>query len=68
MKPIWYFVGLLLLIIGIIIFITGIYFLINPVEHKTVLSNLHPNVWWGGIMIISGGILLIKNWKVKVGQ
>ena len=66
MKPIWYFVGLLLLIIGLIIFATGIYFLINPGVNKTILSNLNPDVWWGGVMIIAGGILLIKNWKVKV--
>jgi divalent metal cation (Fe/Co/Zn/Cd) transporter len=66
MKPIWYFVGLLLLAFGILIFITGIYFLITPPSHPTVLGETHPSVWWGAIMIIAGGIFLIKNWKVKV--
>ena len=68
MKPIWYFVGLLLSVMGLIIFATGIYILINPGENKTVLSHLNPDVWWGAVMIIAGGILLIKNWKVKVVQ
>jgi hypothetical protein len=66
MKPIWYFVGLLLLVMGLLVFFTGIFFLISPPSHKTVLGETHPGVWWGAIMIIAGAIFLIKNWKVKV--
>ena len=66
MKPIWYFVGLLLVTFGIIIFLTGIYFLFNPSTHTTVLGEIHPSIWWGAIMIIAGVIFLIKNWNVKV--
>ena len=60
MKPIWYFVGLILLSMGVIIFLTGIYLLISPSQHETVLSNIHPNIWWGAIMMVFGGILFLK--------
>lgn len=65
MKPIWYFVGLILLVIGIIIFGNGIVLLINPPITKTVLSETHPSIWWGLIMAIFGGIIFFKN-KNKV--
>ena len=52
MKPIWFFVGLILLIMGGIIVLTGIYFMINPSADKKVLSSLHPDLWWGAIMVI----------------
>lgn len=61
MKPIWYFVGLILLSIGGIIFVNGIYLLINPPEIKTVLAETHPSVWWGIIMVVSGLLLYLNN-------
>lgn len=66
MKPIWFFVGLILLAIGLVIFLTGIYSLFNPAMDKKVLSNLHPDIWWGGIMVVVGLIYVIKNRKVKI--
>jgi len=63
MKPIWYFVGLILLVIGALIFFTGIYLVINPPETKTILSETHPNVWWGIIMVAFGAMLYLKNRK-----
>ena len=66
MKPIWYFVGLILFIMGAIIEINGIYFLLHPAADKKVLATLHPDVWWGGIMIIVGIIYILKNRKVKI--
>ncbi|MEG8947312.1 hypothetical protein [Rosettibacter firmus] len=60
MKPIWYFVGLILLIMGGIIFLTGIYYLINPSARVTVLSEIHPNIWWGAVMLIFGSIMYFK--------
>jgi len=66
MKPIWYFVGLILFIMGLVIEVNGIYFLINPSADKQVLASIHPDVWWGGIMIIVGVIFILKNRKVKV--
>lgn len=61
MKPIWYFVGLILMIIGGLVFIAGIYDLIIPAQRQTVLSELHLAIWWGIIMIVSGGLFLFKN-------
>ena len=50
--PVWFFVGLLLLIYGALIFISGIAELKNP--PPTVLANLHAPVWWGGLMMVLG--------------
>lgn len=65
MKPIWYFVGLILVVMGIIIEAAGIYYWFVPPEKVTVLSRLHPNLWWGLIMIGSGLTYYLKN-KNKV--
>ena len=66
MKPIWYFVGLILLIIGCIIFLTGIYQLINPPLEKTVLAETHPDIWWGIVIAVFGGIMFFKTRKETV--
>jgi hypothetical protein len=52
--PVWFFVGLLLLIYGVLIFISGLTEWSHPPE--TVLSNLHAAVWWGALLIVLGGI------------
>ncbi|NOX90558.1 MAG: hypothetical protein GXO77_16255 [Calditrichaeota bacterium] len=62
MKPIWFFVGLMLIVVGGLVFLTGIYLYFNPESAHTVLSNTYPNLWWGGIMIVFGiFMLLIKD-------
>ena len=61
MKPIWFFVGLVLLFIGGVILITGIYDLLAHVESKTVLARLHPAVWWGGLMVAAGLVFVLAN-------
>ena len=66
MRPIWYFVGLILSIMGFIILVTGIYMFAANTETKSVLSDLHPNIWWGAIMVVVGGIYVIKNKNVRI--
>jgi uncharacterized membrane protein HdeD (DUF308 family) len=66
MKPIWYFVGLILLITGTIVVISGIFAIFNPPEVKTVLSETHPAIWWGALMMIVGAIYVWKNINKKV--
>lgn len=66
MKPIWYFVGLLMLVVGALIMAAGIYYLFYPSQSSTVLYHLHPNLWWGGIMVIFGIVLVWLNKGVTV--
>ena len=54
--PVWFFVGLLLFVYGVLIFISGLAELSHPPE--TVLSNLHAPVWWGALLIVLGGVYL----------
>jgi amino acid transporter len=63
MKSIWYFVGLMLLGMGAIIFISGIYFYFFPTGEKTVLQELHPSIWWGAVMIVAGVIFFFGSLK-----
>jgi len=65
MKPIWYFVGLMLLVMGFLVTTTGIVQYINPPETKTILGETHPNIWWGLIMVIFGDILYLKTRKKR---
>ena len=51
---IWFFVGLCLGVNGALIFATGIYELMSPPADKVVLYNLHANIWWGGVLLLTG--------------
>ncbi len=66
MKPIWFFVGLILMVMGGIIILSGIYNLFNPPAVKTVLANTHPDIWWGCIMVVFGGLMYLKTRKQSV--
>jgi FtsH-binding integral membrane protein len=66
MKPIWYFVGLALLVMGVVILATGVYDLVNHIESKKVLARLHPAVWWGAIMTVFGLVFVLANRKSSV--
>lgn len=51
--PVWFFVGLLLLVYGVLIFASGLAEWSHP--PNTVLAELHAPVWWGALLIILGG-------------
>jgi len=61
--PVWFFVGVLLLIYGVLITATGIIEYSNP--PATVLANLHPAIWWGAILTVIGGIYTYMFWPRK---
>jgi len=67
MKPIWYFVGLLLLSIGTVITVSGVVELLDPPPRSTILAHLHPSIWWGALMILSGVVFLLVNRRKRVG-
>jgi hypothetical protein len=52
---IWFFIGGILLVYGILIVGAGIYGLFYPPAHKLVLSELHPAIWWGALLVVLGG-------------
>jgi hypothetical protein len=56
---IWFFIGVSMLVNGVLIFAAGIYELSSPPEHRVVLYNLHADVWWGGLMLVIGLIYCI---------
>ncbi len=54
--PVWFFVGALLGIYGVLILISGLREWSNP--PATVLSGLHAPVWWGALLIVIAAIYL----------
>jgi len=52
--PVWFFVGLLLLIYGLLILVSGVTEWSHPAG--TVLSSLHAPVWWGALLIVVGAV------------
>ena len=58
--PIWYFIGLLLVVYGVLITGAGIYQLLNPPEVKTVLFELHAGIWWGALLLLLGLVYVFK--------
>ncbi len=52
--PIWFFVGALLLVYGILILGAGLYGLAHPPEVK--LAQLHAGVWWGALLVVIGAL------------
>jgi hypothetical protein len=59
MLPVWFFIGVILLIYGVMICVNGIYELSHP--PGTVLQETHPAIWWGALMAVVGAIFLYKN-------
>jgi FtsH-binding integral membrane protein len=53
--PVWFFVGLLLLIYGVLIFISGLTEWSNPPQ-GVELTQYHAPVWWGALLIVLGGV------------
>jgi hypothetical protein len=59
MLPVWFFIGVVLVVYGIMILAQGIYQLSHPVG--TVLEDLHAAIWWGVFMAVVGFIFVQKN-------
>lgn len=57
---IWFFIGVALLVIGVLIFGAGVYELVRPPEVRVVLYQLHANVWWGAILAVIGAVYCVK--------
>ncbi|QEH37287.1 hypothetical protein OJF2_58770 [Aquisphaera giovannonii] len=60
--PIWFFIGCLLLIYGVLIFGAGLYALVfpPPEEQRVALYSLHADVWWGAFMAAVGSFYCLR--------
>jgi hypothetical protein len=63
--PIWFFIGALVGVYGLIILGTGIVRLIRPPVVPMALGNLHADVWWGVLLLAVGAVYTIKYWPGK---
>lgn len=50
--PIWFFIGALLAVYGVLIFGAGIFGLFHP--PRVALANLHAGIWWGALLVVIG--------------
>ena len=51
---IWFFIGVLLLVYGVLITGAGLYGLAHPPDVK--LAWLHAGLWWGLLLVVIGGV------------
>ena len=54
MVSIWFFIGLILLVYGLIIAGASVRDWLVPPAQPLVLANLHAGVWWGGLLFFVG--------------
>jgi len=60
MISIWFFIGLILTVYGLLILGAGIYDLAVPAKLRVVLGNLHAGVWWGALLVVLGVVYILK--------
>ena len=53
---IWFFIGSLILVYGVLILGAGIQEIVSPPANPLVLAELHVGIWWGALLIVLGGI------------
>lgn len=60
--PIWFFIGGLLLVYGLLIAASGLYNVINPPppELRVKLFEYHADLWWGLLMVVIGLFYVIR--------
>jgi hypothetical protein len=51
---IWYFIGWLVLVYGVLILGAGIFELSSP--PPVVMAELHIGIWWGAFLILVGAV------------
>jgi hypothetical protein len=64
---IWFFIGLLLGVYGVLILGSGIYELVSPPAvaaqngvETNIMANLHAAIWWGALLLVLGLVYSIQ--------
>jgi hypothetical protein len=58
--PIWFFIGLMLTIYGVMILGYGLFEIATGTLANVQLANLHTPAWWGGILLMLGVVYVVK--------
>jgi hypothetical protein len=66
MLPVWFFIGLLLVLYGIIILITAIEEWSHP--PAVILAENHPAFWGGILLLLLGGFYVLRFWPRRARQ
>ena len=61
---VWFFIGLLLSVYGVLIVGVGIYHLFVPPQTQVVLGHLHAELWWG-IVLLGMGLFYVYHFFPK---
>ena len=66
--PIWFFIGMMLSVYGLIITAAGAYEWINPPppDRMVKLWHYHADLWWGILLVIFGLVYTVKFRPSKV--
>jgi uncharacterized BrkB/YihY/UPF0761 family membrane protein len=65
-RPIWYLVGWMLTVVGLLIVIAGIISLFTTLPSTSIVKRTHPDLWWGGFITLVGLFYIWKHSGVKV--
>ena len=60
MLPVWFFIGVLLLVYGVIILFVGLRGLSHPAP--VVLASYRAGLWIGGLLLVLGGFYTLRFW------
>ena len=63
---IWFFVGALTLVYGIVLLPYGAWEWFGHHEAQTVLNELHPTFWWGLLLTVFGGFYTAR-FRPRIG-
>lgn len=62
---IWFVIGLLLNVYGLMILGAGIYNYFNPPAQLVVMNHLHAPIWWGALLLVMGIFYTIRFYPKK---
>jgi len=58
--PIWFFIGLTLLVYGVVIFLYGLASWSDKDKLAMAMSHVHADVWWGAGMAVLGAFYTVR--------
>jgi len=66
MIPIWFFVGCLLSVYGVLILAAGIRDISGGADAGIAMRGLHLQLWWGGALLTLGLIYTVRFWPRRI--